>query len=241
MSNNCQTDDHGQFKYHYCKKRGDGSQICNLNKKGGSKPAPRSKECKSFFNHTVTPKDIPAGIDEIMIIKDKSKAASGDNVVYCYRQFSPSDIDKNKGWCHIQGDFYNPQTVDKSVKGWGFCSRDCFLDENQAVSGRLRAVKDRQVLKDLLCEEFLNYSLPLFPVVRPKILCVGMRKDWNTEIWRKTKKSSYEKMDVDEAGDLIDSGAHFGDHIGNFIFSHLPKYASFYSSAVKCYLLQHTF
>ena len=125
----CQTDGHGQYKHKYCKTQGEGRQVCNLNSNGKSKPAPRSKECRRFFKHKDTPKDIPRGKEDILILKGTSnvRAMYGDKITYCYRRFSPADRGKKHGWCRIQGGFYNAHTVDHAPKGWGFCSNNCFF------------------------------------------------------------------------------------------------------------------
>ena len=205
----CQTDQHGKYKYHYCQKLGGGSEVCNLDKKGQAKPAPRSKKCKKFFNHKDTPEDIPVDKDEMMILN----RTSGEPALYSYRQFSPADLDKTQGWCRIKGDFYNPQKKDLNAKGWGFCSKDCFLDENEASSGKLRAVHNKNVLDDKLCQKFLNFSLSQIPKVRPQVLCVGMQKSWKTAIWEITD-GGYQEMEEDEAEKVLADGKHFGDHLG---------------------------
>ena len=69
------------------------------------------------------------------------------------------------------------------------------------------------VLPDPICDEFLVKSLPYGEVkYKPKILCVGKVKSWNTEVWKATN-SNYIKLGEKEAEKLI-SKHHFGEHLG---------------------------
>ena len=50
------------------------------------------------------------------------------------------------GWCEVEGnyfDLYNPKLIEPNA--WGYCSKDCNLDENEPDSGKLRIVDHVEV------------------------------------------------------------------------------------------------
>ena len=51
-------------------------------------------------------------------------------------------------------------------KSWGFCGKECFLDEDAPSTGILRMKDNIHILPDKLCERFLNISLTHEPEVR---------------------------------------------------------------------------
>ena len=89
------------------------------------------------------------------------------------------------GWCYTDKNYYNFDTLKKDSIGWGFCSRDCFLDKNEKPGGILRIVDHVNILPGTLCDGFLERSLRFGNKTsyRPKILCVGKVHHWNTDVW----------------------------------------------------------
>ena len=73
--------------------------------------------------------------------------------------------------------------------GWGFCGKDCFLDNKTINSGILRQKQNVEILSEELCEDYLNRALESWgkPTVRPKILCIARTEKWKESIWQKTE------------------------------------------------------
>ena len=95
---------------------------------------------------------------------------------------------------------------------WGYCSSDCYLDNNKEIRGILRIVDRVTSLPDHICQKFLNDSLPENVIVWPKILCVGLIKKWGTEVWQKMA-SGYEKVPPKKAQTII-ADNHYGEYLG---------------------------
>ena len=102
----------------------------------------------------------------------------------------------------------------KKTRRMGFCSQDCFLDENEYGSGVLSIVDHVQILPENICEKFLQWSFPYGSVKhKPLILCVGKIKDWSAGVWVKKKGKSYRQLGPNKADKLIRK-YHFGEHLG---------------------------
>jgi hypothetical protein len=169
----CQTDNFGRNKYHMCAEHGSGPKVCNTS------PAPRSPECQDFFNsHNNT---YPEEYEEIQLVNKKGKSS------FCFSLSSPNKL--SKGWCLTSETYYGLKL--KEEKGWGFCSKDCYLGEYNKIedSNILRHVKDVDVLPHDLCNLFLNNSAQGKHLrVRPRIICVGKLLHWKTQVWKKQGK-----------------------------------------------------
>ena len=122
------------MKYHYCEAEGTGTEVCS------KEPAPQTPACKTFFERNKQKvKDVPEDRDEIMILKttmEKNKARSY-TPSFCFKEINPEKT--NYGWCMVQGNYYDLYQPNKEVKGWGYCSKDCYLDPNEQ-SQKLRIV-----------------------------------------------------------------------------------------------------
>ena len=66
----------------------------------------------------------------------------------------------------LQGDYYVVGREKENHKSWGFCGKECFLDEDAPSTGILRMKDNIHILPDKLCERFLNISLTHEPEVR---------------------------------------------------------------------------
>ena len=89
------------------------------------------------------------------------------------------------GWCYTRDDYFDPGKVNPKHGGWGFCSKNCFLNKRTAKNGVLRIVDHANVLKQEICNELLKKSLPTWGVsYKPKILCAGIVHHWSTDVWR---------------------------------------------------------
>ena len=96
---------------------------------------PQNSRCSKFFAGN---RDWSEGgkYDEAMII------ARG-RPYYCNLDVNPEN--KDFGWCQTQGDYYNMNDEDPLTKGWGFCSKDCFLSKNSANGNVLRHIPSTKV------------------------------------------------------------------------------------------------
>ena len=111
-------------------------------------PPPLSADCQQFFN--VTRLKYPEEYEELQVV-DK-----GGKSFFCFNAASPKP--SSRGWCETAISFYEFKAVEK--KGWGFCSRDCYLGEynRQESSNILREVRGVDVLPHALCDLYLNVS-----------------------------------------------------------------------------------
>jgi hypothetical protein len=169
----CLTDNYGRNKYHMCAKSGSGPNVCKTTL------PPSSAECQDFFkyvNHTY-----PDEYEEIQLVNETG------NVDFCFRTSSPKT--GSKGWCSVSKSFYGLKGVVE--KGWGFCSKDCYLGEYNSVedSNILRKTNDVDILPHDLCDMFVNASAKEGPfTVHPQVICVGMLMPWKSQVWKKQGK-----------------------------------------------------
>ena len=131
----CQTDNFGKMKYHYCEAKGTGKQVCK------QEPAPQNPTCKTFFekNKQNVPKD-----KEIMILHSTMKKNRERSYTpsFCFNKVNPEN--SQYGWCMVQGNYYDLYRPDEEATGWGYCSKDCYLDPNELPS-KLRIVDNASV------------------------------------------------------------------------------------------------
>jgi len=183
----CETNKHGKMKYHYCDdKYGDGNSACITNH-----PPPQWKECTTFFDNPTTPQQISSNGEEIKIIGGNKR-----NKI-CFPTQNPEN--PRFGWCRTRGNFYRlGEDQHRYKNGWGFCSKDCYLDESIEGSGILRKKYNVGILPEHQCEAFLRYSLQGKHVRhRPKILCIAQKMKWSEEVWKRTG-SGYKKLGKSE-------------------------------------------
>ena len=134
---NCQTNQFGRFKFHYCK---GGMDSCRNDE------APEDKACRQFYAHNKQGvKRVPADKDEIMIVHKDGKG----NPTFCFKRENPEN--PSFGWCKTENNFYDV-TREGIVQRpgehtWGYCSRDCHLDSNIVTAGVLRIVDKVEVRK----------------------------------------------------------------------------------------------
>jgi len=185
--NTCETNKYGAMKMHYCdKKFGNGSSSCV-----SDKPAPRDKECEKFFKHPDTPHTYGEIWKEIRLVDQDDK-----DIAVCYPDKNP--VNASYGWCYTKGDYYRPGKGNPNyVGGWGFCSKDCFLDSSTDNVGILRHKNGVEILSEELCDQYLNRSLGDGVEVRPHILCVARTEKWNEQMWQKTKEG-YRQVEPSE-------------------------------------------
>jgi len=178
--NICQTNRYGQMKYHYCRSEyGEGSNACVTDK-----PPPMSAECDKFYASPNTPNSPPEDVEEI-------KLHTRGKSVYCYNKKNPQQ--PQYGWCYTRGNFYEKGSGTK-FNGWGYCSDECYQDENEKNSGVLRSKTKVRVLDERQCNDFLKRSFMYGSVdIRPEILCVGYEFSWREENWKLTS-SGYRKV-----------------------------------------------
>ena len=135
---NCQTNQFGRFKFHYCK---GGMDSCRHDE------APGNKVCRQFYAHNKQGvKKVPADKDEIMIVHKDGKGEP----TFCFKRENPENPDF--GWCTTKNNFYevkrHPGRLQRGDGNtWGFCSRDCYLDPNVERAGVLRIVDKVEVRK----------------------------------------------------------------------------------------------
>ena len=124
----CQTNEFGRSKYHYCNE----NAACITHKE-----VPQDPVCARFFQL----KTIPAGADEVMIANGRGE------ISHCFKKINPEN--STFGWCKTDGDYYELGRPKNGAgyDSWGFCSKDCFLDETQELSGVLRIKNNVKVIK----------------------------------------------------------------------------------------------
>jgi len=172
---NCMTDDYGPSKHHYCAGK------CKTT------IPPINKECRAFFNNPRTPKKVPDGDTDLIILK-RSKA------VYCSNNVSA--LHDSHGWCRIDADASRINSIrdlTPETQSWGFCSRDCYINKNQG-NFILRKKDNVDILNDRLCQRFLKGSLDGPVKVYPKILCIGGLKKFKYSVWMKNSANSYKQF-----------------------------------------------
>ena len=161
----CQTDEYGPAKYHYCKGSCDNKTI-----------PPQPNICKQFFNNPIS-KQL-GSFEDIMLIESRKK------ITYCYASKSPKVSSAGNGWCPVESDASLIGQLKKD-KTWGFCGKDCHLKESgQPVSGVLRRVDDIDILNEQMCDTFLTSSLGPTVEVRPQILCIGLVAKVNIQAFK---------------------------------------------------------
>ena len=77
---------------------------------------------------------------------------------------------------NYQGNYFNLHKPKSDSSSWGYCSKDCFLDEDADDFGVMRVVDTANVLSTEQCNEFLDWALKKNVEVRPLVLCVGKGK-----------------------------------------------------------------
>jgi len=169
----CETNKYGKMKMHYCKDKGADPCIKN-------RDPPMSDECRAFFNHRNTPDEIEKFGKEVRIISE-----SGKTIDICYPSKNPEKEDF--GWCKTRGNYYDPDNEDPYENGWGFCSKDCFLDKPTQAFGILRHKDNVEMLSNKLCTKYLQRTLESYTQVKPKILCVARTNKWSEELWVKSR------------------------------------------------------
>ena len=171
----CETNKYGKMKYHYCNKgNGYGSDACDTDS-----PPPIDDECKSFFDDPNTPNSIPPGVEEI-----KLEGVSDNATKYCYPSENPES--KSFGWCWTGGNYYDRNEIlHDEDESWGFCGKDCYLNETVENYGILRQKHNVSILEKDLCESFLQSSLLPNTKVKPLILCIAKKEHFKEEVWRK--------------------------------------------------------
>jgi len=176
--NTCETNKYGPMKKHYCDKEfGEGNAACITDV--DAKPPPRDQECETFFNHKETPDNTTDLVNEIRIVDQ-----SGKDIAFCYPSINPEN--STYGWCKTKGDFYVLRKENQNHEGWGFCSKDCYLDTDTENNGILRHQEGVEILSEELCDQYLNRSLGKEVEVRPLILCVARTEKWEETVWQKT-------------------------------------------------------
>jgi len=175
---NCMTDDYGPSKHHYCAGK------CKTT------IPPINKECRAFFNNPRTPKKVPDGDTDLIILK-KTKA------VHCYNNVSA--LHDSHGWCRIDRDasrIGSIRDLKPETQSWGFCSRDCYLNKGLASAANfLRKKYNVDILDDRLCQRYLKTSFWDGPVkVYPKILCIGNLKKLKYSVWIKNGANNYKQI-----------------------------------------------
>ena len=171
----CETNRYGMMKYHYCDKDyGSGNDACIKDK-----PPPSSRECKAFFSNPDTPDEIPQGVEEINLVGGYKPST------LCFPSRNPENA--AFGWCRTRGNYYSRDDPENSYRrGWGFCSKDCYLDTTTENSGILRRKDDIAILPEYECDEFLQRSLGGRVRYRPRILCIAMKNKWREEVWERS-------------------------------------------------------
>jgi len=164
----CETDGYGKSKYHYCAKEG------NTGCKTDQNP-PQSSVCERFFADTSTPNKVPDDESETIII-------SGRREYFCYHNRSPKT--KSNGWCEVKTDASQMQRKHRlETTSWGFCSKDCYLDDSEE-SSVLRYVQGIDILNENLCQEYLKSTIRRNVEIDPRILCIGYKKTLKYSMWQ---------------------------------------------------------
>ena len=85
---------------------------------------------------------VPAEKDELMIVENGQPT-------FCFSRSNPEN--SSYGWCRTAGNYYDQNNPSQESEGhaWGFCSKDCHLnDPGQASYGVLR-VADRAEVRSV--------------------------------------------------------------------------------------------
>ena len=116
---NCLTNEFGFSKHHYCK---------NENGCSKNRPPPQDEFCDQFFSKVDNWSE--AGkYDEVMIMR-------GRKPTFCHQTQNPEN--SNFGWCNTGNiDYYSFSGTRMSQDGWGYCSKDCYLDESYTYMGQV--------------------------------------------------------------------------------------------------------
>ena len=63
-----------------------------------------------------------------MIVHEKGPAT------FCFKKLNPENAEY--GWCHTRSDYYDAKNPKKRTerRGWGYCSKDCYLDISETVA-----------------------------------------------------------------------------------------------------------
>ena len=181
VRNNCQTDEYGPSKYHYCAE----TSICN-----SEEPHPQNSLCKNFFEDPVSNK--LGDVTDIVLI------GSDNNETYCYQEKSPKV--GSSGWCHVDQDASKIQVL-SPTDSWGFCGKDC-SESDEPLFGVLRIVEDVDILNENLCNTYLEKSVKSYVTVMPKILCVG-RKEMIKTVAFEVDGTSYKKTDLSKINNRL--------------------------------------
>ena len=178
----CLTTKHGPMKDHKCAGH-NVDEACQI-----KKPVPSSPLCKQFFKKTKKIENKTMDLfDDIIILNEANETE------ICYQDKAMTGA--NRGWCKVSKSYYEPwhSKKNKPELGWGYCSRECFLEEEN--SGKRRIKEGVDVLDDKLCQQYLNQTLEGQAKVWPQILCAGKLIKWNYQIWtqdgNKFKEADY--------------------------------------------------
>ena len=186
--NTCQTNEFGKMKYHYCDSRsGNGSDACQ-----NDSPPTMSQECDEFFKDKSTPNSFPTGVEEIRIIggaqDSRTAIENGAPGIFCFPKNNPEK--KEYGWCRTLGHYYQADIpgmdMNPLYSSWGFCSKECYLDNSIKNLGILRDKQRVQILPEELCQEHLRTSLRPKVKYHPQILCIAKTHKWKESVWEKT-------------------------------------------------------
>ena len=125
---NCQTNRYGPAKYHYCKK----------DVKCQEKPPPQNHtECEDLL----AKHPIRTGYHEAMIQQ------KNNSPIFCFKNYNQES--KKYGWCETEGNYYDLQKPDTEYQSWGFCGKDCYLDQSNQEQDVLRIAENIQVCTEV--------------------------------------------------------------------------------------------
>ena len=93
--------------------------------------------------------------DSIHILSSKNFESIGK----CYR--ISDDREPSFGWCgtNQQKSLRRQKFKVRSTEGWGFCTRDCFLDQRQPQMGVPRYSKNVHILDQEYCDKLMKKRL----------------------------------------------------------------------------------
>ena len=111
------------MKYHYCEDPGSGKEVCSQD------PAPQNPECKKFLEKKQ--RRVSQDTEEILILHStvKNNTETSYNPSFCFKKVNPEEA--KYGWCMVKGNYYNLYRPMEESTGWGYCSKDCYLDPNE--------------------------------------------------------------------------------------------------------------
>ena len=138
----CQTDEYGASKHHYCAEKGSTGCITD-------QAPPKDPVCDKFFADPNTPKNISDKSHEIHVIDEQGAYHT------CYHTNSPKR--GSEGWCKVN---QGAATIAKmsETASWGFCGSDCYLNKKEEASSVRRKKEGVDVLDETLCDNFLEAS-----------------------------------------------------------------------------------